>query len=260
VKIKSSPCEISKSVGFYTTFARKSLLAGEIEGVETSFVELGCGRKQVYNPGEDKLSMLLFLGGEGMISQDEKRLISQDDTRIAVGKPGLFVSGLNAGFSMEAGLQGLSFLEIVMDLTEQDIIDLKRSESRFPYHVHYAECAQYSEAIKSEKTISRMILPEGIVPRVCMGTVETSGPDEVASHTHPMLEQLFLGLKGNEVRVIADSEKTAFGENELLHIPLGSNHGVQVAEGKLLHYLWMDIFSDRDKMDYMSNVHTILEE
>ena len=105
-----------------------------------------------------------------------------------------------------------------------------------------------------------MILPEDIVPRVCIGTVETTGPDEVASHTHPMLEQLFLGLKGNEVRVSADSEITGFRENDLLHIPLGSDHGVKVAEGKALHYLWVDIFSDRSALDYMRDNHTILEE
>lgn len=252
MKINSTPCEISKSVGFYTNFARKSLLPGEIQGVETIYVELGCDRKQAYNPEEKRLRMLLFMGGEGVISQDDKK--------IPVGEPGLFVSGLNKGFSIEGMGQGLSYLEIVLDQTEQDILDLKRNKTRFPYHVLYTECAQYSESIKSEKTISRMILPEDIVPRVCIGSVETTGPDEVASHTHPMLEQLFLGLEGNDVSVIADSEEIGFRENDLLHIPLGSDHGVQVAEGNSLHYLWVDIFSDRNDMEYMSNNHTIIEE
>jgi len=228
VKINSTPCEISKSVGFYTTFARKSLLPGEIEGVETIYLELGFDRKQVYSPEENKLRILFFMGGEG--------IISQDGMRIPVGEPGLFVSGLHHEFSIKGGEKSLSYLEIVMDLTEQDILDLHRRKTIFPYHVLYAECRQYSEAIKSEKTISRMILPEDIVPRVCIGSVETTGPDEVASHTHPMLEQLFLGLKGNEVCVIADSDKTGFRENELLHIPLGSDHGIKGGEGRGLQY------------------------
>lgn len=250
--INSSPCEISQSVRFHTTFARKLLLPGEIEGVETFYVVLGIGREQVYKPEENKLSMLLFLGGEG--------IVSQDDAEIPVGEPGLFVSGLFREFSIKAGEKSLSYLEIVLDLTDQDILELHKNRARFPYHVLYSQCSKYSESIKSDRTISRMILPEDIVPRVCIGTVETSGVDEVASHTHPMLEQFFLGLKGNDVSVFADSDEIGFRENELLHIPLGSDHGVRVKEGKILHYLWVDIFSERKEMDYMRNNHTIIEE
>ncbi len=58
--------------------------------METFYVELGKGRKQVYNPEENKLRLLLFMGGKG--------LISQDDTGLPVGEPSLYVSGLHRGF------------------------------------------------------------------------------------------------------------------------------------------------------------------
>lgn len=250
--INSAPCEINKSVGFYTTFARKIILAGEIKGVETYYVELGIGKEQIYLPEEKQLSILLFLGGEGVIARG--------DMEIPVGEPGVYISGLKRKYSIKGGEENLSYLEIVMDLTEQDILELEGNEASFPYQTLYSECRQYRESIKSEQTISRMILPEDIVPRVCIGTVRTTGPDEVASHTHPMLEQLFLGLEGNDVSVFADSDETRFRENELLHIPPGSDHGVRVEEGKTLNYLWVDIFSDRSKMEYMKNNHTIIEE
>ena len=50
----------------------------------------------------------------------------------------------------------------------------------------------------------RTLLPKDIVPRMSIGTVETVGPDRVAPHAHPMLEQLFLGLEGNDIVVRAD--------------------------------------------------------
>ena len=61
-----------------------------------------------------------------------------------------------------------------------------------------------------------MILPEEVVPRLCMGSVSSTGPDKVAAHKHPMLEQLFFGLKGNEVLVYADGVPGSFHENDLL--------------------------------------------
>ena len=105
-----------------------------------------------------------------------------------------------------------------------------------------------------------MILPENIVPRLCIGSVETSGPDEVGAHTHPMLEQLFYGLKMNNCIVRADGIEAAFKENTLLHIPLGSRHGVVVEEGKILNYIWMDLFRSQEDMGYIRDNHIMKDE
>ena len=56
-----------------------------------------------------------------------------------------------------------------------------------------------------------------------------------------MLEQLFFGLPDNNCFVRADDDEIPFGENVLLHIPLGSNHSVRVEPGHKLHYLWLDV-------------------
>ena len=75
-----------------------------------------------------------------------------------------------------------------------------------------------------------------------MGTVQTIGPDAVGTHEHPMLDQLFLGLAGNDVIVHADDQQVEFKEFALLHIPIGSSHWVTVEEGKNMYYQWMDFF------------------
>jgi len=84
-----------------------------------------------------------------------------------------------------------------------------------------------------------------------MGTVQTKGPDEVAAHKHPMLEQLFLGLSDNSCVVYADDASVEFPEHSLLHIPLGSSHSVSVKKDKILYYVWMDFFLDKQGEEWL---------
>ena len=120
-----------------------------------------------------------------------------------------------------------------------------------------AECPTYREDIKSEKTVNRMLLPEGSVPRLCMGTVQTQGPDDVGAHEHPMLDQLFLGLSGCRCTVHADHDTALLEEGHLLHVPLASRHRVSVAEGDLLHYMWIDFFETLEGEAYIAQAHTM---
>jgi len=251
LKINSASCSLRESDVSDNGFTRRIVLPGEVHGMETFFAELERGNSHVYQAEEKKLRILLFISGEGSIVEG--------DLRIQINEPGLFVSDVLREFALEGGQRNLLYLEILMSLSEQDLADLNRVADSLPYHKANSECRQYHESIKSKHTISRMILPENIVPRLCIGSVRTTGPDEVATHTHPMLEQLFLGLRGNDVTVFADHEEARFIENDLLHIPLGSSHGVKVEHGKVLHYLWVDLFTHRSEMDYMKYNHIITD-
>ena len=46
-----------------------------------------------------------------------------------------------------------------------------------------------------------------------------------------------------------------FFERQLLHIPLGSNHGVEVHEGKTLRYIWIDLFKHQKGMEWIAQEH-----
>lgn len=154
----------------------------------------------------------------------------------------------------------LHLLRVRRALTAGDLQELKRfpQYQTAPHVKKFRECTPYSEAIKSPKTVSRTLLPENYVPRMAMGTVETSGPDTVGAHRHPMLEQLFLGLRGNDITVSADDAKANLGGFEILHIPLGSNHGAQVEPEKKLHYVWMDFFMAKEGQEWLK-MHKPLE-
>ncbi|MEO9953785.1 hypothetical protein [Nonlabens sp.] len=101
----------------------------------------------------------------------------------------------------------LHYLKITSKLTDQDKMDLEGFPAENTENVYYAkftDCKSYTEPIKSPNTVSRTILPNKIIPRIAMGTVQTTGPVKVGAHEHPMLEQLFLGLTDNDCTVYAD--------------------------------------------------------
>jgi quercetin dioxygenase-like cupin family protein len=220
------------------------LLPGAIAGVETNYYRQE--KSTSFSPARypNRAQVLLFIRGTG-----EAR--SGDDVFsfceiAALGAPG------TGPITITATSAPVEYLEILIELQEHEVAPLR---AQGPYFGLYSQCAPYSEAIKSPKTISRTIVPADTIPRFCMGSVETGGPDTVGAHSHPMLEQLFFGLPGNACVVTADGTDADFGEGVLLHIPLGSWHGVRVEEGRRLHYVWMDFFRNAEDLTYIQEQH-----
>jgi mannose-6-phosphate isomerase-like protein (cupin superfamily) len=222
------------------------VLPAAIEGVETRYHFQLAGADCRPARRRARARTFLFVHGTGEASVEGK---------------GFPIAGLAAlcpaaaSVRLRATSAPLEYLEIGIDLRDDEAV---RLESLPPFFIPYAQCEPYAEAIKSPKTISRTIVPPHIVPRFCMGSVETAGPDAVGAHAHPMLEQLFFGLPGNQCVVTADESEVAFGEGMLLHIPLGSWHGVRVEAGKRLHYVWMDFFREERELAYIAAQHTPL--
>ncbi len=119
--------------------------------------------------------------------------------------------------------------------------------TQFPVIQVYRNAKQYRDRNKSEKTISRSCIDQRRIPRFALGSVETYGIDAVKSHDHPMLDQFFFSFPENEMDVLIDFEPVHMSGNELLYIPLGSMHGVDVGEGEHCHYMWIDFYPDNDE-------------
>jgi hypothetical protein len=251
-KINSASCAKIAPDEFNRRIARKLILPGEISSMQTFCTLLRAWIANKYFPEEKRLRVFLFTDGTGNIKQYGKNF--------RIDELSLFVPDIHRAFTIASGEKDLAYLEMVLLLSAGDLLILDERAEKFPYFVRYAECRQYDENNKSAKTVGRIILPEDIVPRLCIGSVQTSGPDEVAAHTHPMLEQLFFGLPGNDVVVMADSAEARFLEKDLLHIPLGSMHGTKVAAGKDLHYVWIDLFHSMEDMGYITSSHILKDE
>lgn len=231
-------------------YMAENLLADEITGVETRYAAVDEGYEHNSIPDAERVHILFIIGGFGSIRSGGKLFEINEMT--------VFVSALCMGYSITSSKGRLEYLEISYKLKNDEIEAILQKVQDIPCCKAYSKCSTYSEAIKSDRTINRTILDENTIPRFCMGSVETVGPDEVGAHSHPMLEQLFFGLPGNSCLVIADESEAYFSEGMLLHIPPGSSHSVRVEAGRKLHYLWMDFFKSSD-MSYITESHKKLE-
>lgn len=143
-------------------------------------------------------------------------------------------------------LTDVQILEIRWAFREGDDKLAAEYMTQFPLIQIYRNAKQYRDRNKSEKTISRSCVDQRKIPRFAFGSVETYGIDAVKSHDHPMLDQYFFSFPENEMDVLIDFEPIHMKGNELLYIPLGSMHGVDIKEGEHCHYLWIDFYPDND--------------
>ncbi len=219
----------------------KTILANEISGVEVTQISITGDALKKEIQDDDFRNIYLFVKGNGTVTANKEKFDIVPET--------VLVQNAIKSVSINAGKNDtLHFLKISSKLTEQDRLDLKtfpKENTQKIYFKKFIDCEAYTEPIKSPNTVSRTIFPNKYIPRIAMGTVQASGPDKVDPHEHAMLEQLFLGLADNDITVLADSAKTNLPEYSLLHIPLGSSHGVKVEQGKEMYYVWMDFFLDK---------------
>jgi quercetin dioxygenase-like cupin family protein/mannose-6-phosphate isomerase-like protein (cupin superfamily) len=224
----------------------KPLMEREVRRIQFDLVSLEGGHSHT-EPGSADLAVVwLVVDGKGtMVARDQRFAVEEETIAWAP-------QGWHWELQADEG-QTLHVLRVRQQLSAEDLEDLAQHSElqKAPLVKRFADCPRYDEDIKSSGTVSRTLLPEHHVPRMAMGTVEATGPDEVAPHRHPMLEQLFLGLRGNQVTVTANESRARLGEFELLHIPLGSLHGVQVQEGNKMHYVWMDFFLTREGQQWL---------
>src|SRR5258708_10892895 len=209
-----------------------AVLKGEVPEVVTDYISLVGSTTHTEFGTTDSEVIWLFIGGKGTFSVQDKHFSFADEA-IAFAPV-----GLPTEISV-AAKETLLAIRIHKRLSAEDRVELPKYSdvSRLPYFKRFTDCPAYTEAIKSPKTVSRTLLPEDIVPRMSVGTVYTTGPDEVGRHKHPMLEQLFIGLRYNNATVSADETKSSFPPLSILHIPLGSMHGTQVTQGNTLYYI-----------------------
>lgn len=230
----------------------KDILPGEVAGVRTELLSIRGPHETTIAADEAVYTVLLVLAGRGKAEAGAEcfDIAGESIIRLPVGE--------DCRLEVPAG-EDLLCLRIAKSLDQGDLAEIVRNRAAHSslYAKRFADCPSYREDIKSAKTVNRMLLDKGLVPRFCMGTVETTGPDTVAKHVHPMLDQLFLGLQSCRCSCHADNEKAILTENCLLHIPLGSEHWVSVDEGDALRYVWLDFFLTLEGQSYMSSQHEV---
>lgn len=225
----------------------EEMLPGEIADLNIEHIAIAGPQEKTIQLANENVEMFIFIKGNGTLIADTNlfQLVPESIT--------IPFKYNSVSINVPEG-EELHFVRFSKKLSEQDIEDLKEfpDENKYDlFFTRFEDCEPYTEKIKSPNTISRTVLPEDIIPRVALGTVEASGPDEVGAHEHAMLDQLFLGLTDNDIVVHADGASAEFKEYSLLHIPLGSSHGVTVGENKIMYYLWMDFFITKEGQEWL---------
>jgi len=222
-------------------------MEGEIRDIDVEHLAITNTDRMVDSFQEGYRSIYLFIKGTGDVIAANVNYEIVPET--------IFLPNALESISIKPAKDDtLHYLKISCKLSAQDLMDIQElpaENTRNVYHAKFTDCQSYSEAIKSPNTVSRTILSNEYIPRVAMGTVKTKGPDKVAAHEHPMLEQLFLGLSENNCTVYADDNQVDFPEHSMLHIPLGSSHSVSVEKDETLYYVWMDFFLDKKGEEWL---------
>jgi hypothetical protein len=245
--IRAEHLRIRTDIADADAVSGKVVLPGEVRGVTIRHWIARGGKPLVLTEEPGAVRVRVFLSGSATLLVGSRTHVIDE---IAV-----VVAARSSAAIVQPTSGSLEFLEIVHDLAPGDEEELERHPGTLPYFLRYSECGTYREDIKSAKTVSRTLVPPGIVPRIAFGSVQTTGPDLVGAHQHPMLEQFFFGLTTNDCHVRADNEEIEFSQSMLLHIPLGSLHSVRVGPGHALHYLWMDFFGRTEDTRYISRAH-----
>ena len=220
-----------------TTSGAYELCKGEIPGARPIHHVIKNGEKTVFAGETGYYHIIILIQGSAVFSTDGKDY-SFDERSIFVPSP-------EKELTIKAE-SDIMLLEIQWDTAKEDEELLREYNTAFPVVQPYATSIQYVDPNKSEKTISRMMIPHEIIPRFTIGSVESYGYDYVRPHSHPMLDQFFYSFPENDMDVIINGEPIPMKGDIIMHIPLGADHGVEVTEGKHMHYMWIDFLPDNE--------------
>ena len=226
--------------------SRVLMLPESIPGATVYLHTLASGEKISFAPEKDKAQIFLSIDGRFSFAAGEKKLDVE----------GRWVFIPSASQSADFAVsEKTRILQIIWEIPADDRAAWANPEQQFPYIQEYITSLQYRDRNKSDKTISREMVRQRIVPGFCMGSVESYGYDKVAQHPHPMLDQFFFSFPENDVDVLIDDFKVPMKGDTLLHIPLGSNHGVEVLGDNHMHYIWIDFFLGQAGLDRLDSSH-----
>ena len=251
VKLEDINVEYSSSDS--NTHQVKELLAGEIPGARVTNYTLLKDETIVFE-GQTKEIYIFFLydGNVSFVSGDRTYSYKEKAVFSEIPEKPVTVTALEPSH----------FIQISWSLNQEDLNDLEKNRNMFPFTKCYKDSIKYRDFYKSETTISREVIPEGIIPRFSLGSVEAKADDLVGQHSHPLLDQFFFTFEENDMDLLIDCRICNVKGNALVHIPLGSNHGVIAKGNQRIHYLWMDFASVESReqaLNYFKDEHEIIK-
>lgn len=218
-------------------FSSSEVLHGRYDEVLMKSCRLQAGSDHIPEVYAKKTQLFFFTKGTGYIARPA---VAHNITAEAVFAP-LFDK---EKFSIRAGTD-MEFVEIIVDLTDEDVKTMHRSRMTLPHFRLHSDCERYEEDFKGPGMISRSIIHHRQLGRSSMGSVYAVGPNLNGEHSHEDLEQYFFGLGGARFTFMADGESVVVEEGDFTHIPTKAKHSMKAEKGAVMNYVWFEIISKR---------------
>ena len=138
----------------------------------------------------------------------------------------------------------LEFIEILVDLSPEDVAAMKKVRMTLPYFCLMSDCFRYEEDFKGPGTISYGIIKKMFLGRVLMGAVIAEGPNVNGEHSHKDLDQWYFGLEGACFKYSAGGETFTVKAGDLTHTGRGIVHRSETGAGQKMRYMWFELITE----------------
>lgn len=106
--------------------------------------------------------------------------------------------------------------------------------------IPFADCPYYDQE-KEGDIKYQTLLPKGELGTLGMGYVQMDGPAKSIYNEHTEWEQVYLVISGSGTIILNDVEHHVKAPS-IVKIPIGTKHGVRLAENEKLTYIYVNSF------------------
>ncbi|MCK9288271.1 MAG: cupin domain-containing protein [Sphaerochaetaceae bacterium] len=218
-------------------FAKTIRLDGAFPRINLYQCELDKGHyvtPETFKEGE-KSQIFFFTKGKGYVATETT---THNITENAIFIP-LYDTEKFAFYSTE----GLEWLEITIDLVEEEIAKMDFARMTLPYFCPLSKCLRYEEKFKGNGVLSYSVIQHDEIcglGMASMGVTVGKGPNYVGDHSHVDLAQWYYGLEGNSIRYTADNTTVELKQGDMTYTPKGYVHASEAKEGEIINYVWFE--------------------
>ncbi|MFA5602955.1 MAG: hypothetical protein WDA21_04455 [Bacilli bacterium] len=218
-------------------FAKTVRLEGAFPRINTYQCELDKGHHvelETYKEGE-KSQIFFFTKGKGYIATES--------TSYNINENALFVPLYDSERFAFYATEGLEWLEITIDLIEEEVAKLDFARMALPHFCPVSECLRYEEKFKGPGVLSYSVIQHDEIcglGMASMGVTRGVGPNFVGDHKHDDLAQWYYGLEDNSIRYTADNTTVELKQGDMTFTPKGYLHSVEAKEDEVINYVWFE--------------------
>jgi mannose-6-phosphate isomerase-like protein (cupin superfamily) len=106
----------------------------------------------------------------------------------------------------------------------------------------------YYDQDSGANILYQFVVRPGTLGLMSSGRVRAKGPTKKAMDTHPNWDQIYIILNGTGT-VVVGADQFKVGPGHIVRIPVQTPHGVILAEGEEIEYIYVNAFENRKALE-----------